>query len=680
MTQINSVLVANRGEIARRVFRTAREMGIRTTAIHVDADAGAPFVREADVAVRVESYMDVEAVVAAAKATGSEAIHPGYGFLSENAGFAQAVAAAGIMWLGPSPDVIAAMGDKLEAKRRAVAAGVPTLPSTEDPTAGDEIGYPLLVKAAAGGGGKGMRIVDAADELAESVAAAQREALGGFGDDTVFLERYVPRSRHVEIQIMGDTHGTVVDHGERECSIQRRHQKIVEEAPSPGIDDTTRKAMADAAVELGREMGYVSAGTVEFLVDDDSGDFYFLEVNTRLQVEHPVTEEARGIDLVREQFRVAMGEALTPGASAATHAAIEVRLYAEDPANDFLPAIGTVEAFTMPDDGSARWDVGVEAGSEVTIDFDPMIGKVIAKGPDRPEAARRLATALERLHLGGVVTNRDFLVAVLRSAEFLAGDTTTDFIDRVRPATGIDLGEDGLETAMFVGALWLQGRNRSRDPWWASLPVGFRNGRLPPTTATFTASGLPEDSATRTVAYEARRGGGVALGSGADALRNEEIEAIALDTDARVLAWAPDAIEVQIGGVRQRHLVTARADAAGPADGIDRLWIQMPTGTVELTVAPKFVIPGAAELAGGFSAPMPGKVLEVRVAAGDAVARGQTLVVLEAMKMEQHMTAAEDGVVGEVLVVAGQQVAKDEVLLTMADDGADDGVDEEGQS
>ena len=566
MTHINSVLVANRGEIARRVFRTAREMGIRTTAIHVDADAGAPFVREADVAVRVESYMDVEAVVAAAKATGSQAIHPGYGFLSENAGFAQAVTDAGVIWLGPSPDVIAAMGDKLEAKRRAVAAGVPTLPSSEDPTAGDEIGYPLLVKAAAGGGGKGMRIVESADDLAESVAAAQREALGGFGDDTVFLERCVPRSRHVEIQIMGDTHGTVVDHGERECSIQRRHQKIVEEAPSPGIDDATRAAMAEAAVALGREMGYVSAGTVEFLVDDDTGDFYFLEVNTRLQVEHPVTEEARGIDLVREQFRVAMGEALTPGSSEATRAAIEVRLYAEDPATDFLPAIGTLEAFTMPDDDSARWDVGVEAGSEVTIDFDPMIGKVIASGPDRAEAARRLATALERLHMGGVVTNRDFLVAVLRSDEFLAGDTTTDFIERVQPATGIDLCENGLETAMFVGALWLQGRNRSRDPWWGSLPVGFRNGRLPPTTVTFTQTGRDDETATRTVAYEARRGGGVALGSGAGTLVNEDAEGIALDTDARVLAWSPDAIEVQIGSVRQRHLVTARADASGPAE------------------------------------------------------------------------------------------------------------------
>ncbi len=671
-THINSVLVANRGEIARRVFRTAREMGIRTTAIHVDADAAAPFVREADVAVRVESYMDVEAVVAAAKATGSQAIHPGYGFLSENAAFAQAVTDADIVWLGPSPDVIAAMGDKLEAKRRAVAAGVPTLPSSEDPTAGDEIGYPLLVKAAAGGGGKGMRIVESAEDLAESVAAAQREALGGFGDDTVFLERYVPRSRHVEIQIMGDTHGTVVDHGERECSIQRRHQKIVEEAPSPGIDDDTRTAMAEAAVALGREMGYVSAGTVEFLVDDDTGGFYFLEVNTRLQVEHPVTEEARGIDLVREQFRVAMGEALTPGSSEATRAAIEVRLYAEDPANDFLPAIGTLEAFTMPDDDSARWDVGVEAGSEVTIDFDPMIGKVIASGPDRAEAARRLATALERLHMGGVVTNRDFLVAVLRSEEYLAGDTTTDFIERVQPATGIDLCENGLETAMFVGALWLQGRNRSRDPWWGSLPVGFRNGRLPPTTVTFTQTGRDDETATRTVAYEARRGGGVALGSGGGTLVNEDVESIELATSARVLSWSTDAIEVQIGSVRQRHLVTARADASGPADGIDRLWVQMPMGTVELVVAPKFVIPGAADLAGGFSAPMPGKVLEVRVAAGDIVTKGQTLLVLEAMKMEQHMTAAEDGVVAEVLVEAGQQVAKDEVLLTMVDEEDDE--------
>ncbi|MEM9038194.1 MAG: biotin carboxylase N-terminal domain-containing protein [Actinomycetota bacterium] len=663
----SSILVANRGEIARRVFRTAKEMGLRTTAVHVAADADAPFVREADVAVEIDSYMDVEAVVAAAIGTGSEAIHPGYGFLSENAGFAQAVADAGLVWVGPSPEVIAAMGDKLEAKRRAVAAGVPTLPSSEDPAAADEVGFPLLVKASAGGGGKGMRIVEQPAALEESVAAAQREALGGFGDDTVFLERYVPRSRHVEIQIMGDHHGTVVDHGERECSIQRRHQKIVEEAPAPGIDDETRAAMAASAVALGQTMGYTSAGTVEFLVDDTSGEYFFLEVNTRLQVEHPVTEESRDIDLVREQLQVAMGHPATTTAAASDHA-IEVRLYAEDPANDFLPAIGTLDAFAIPDDDGVRWDMAVTEGNEVTIDFDPMIGKIIAKGPDRPEAARRLATALERLHLGGVVTNRDFLAAVLRDETYLAGDTTTDYIERVQPRTTIDLRDDGLAAAVQVAALWLQGRNRAGDAMWGALPAGFRNGRLPPTTVT-----LAHGDRVRTVAYRSNRDGSVALGVGDGHLTGQEIEALELGAAATVLDWSERHVEVQLGRVRQRHAITARLAGAGPAGDLDRLWVQMPMGTVELAVSPTFVIPGSDGSAGGFTAPMPGKVLEVRAAPGDAVTKGQTLIVLEAMKMEQPMTAPEDGVVEAVHVTAGQQVAKDEVLLTMASAESEDG-------
>ena len=665
----SSILVANRGEIARRVFRTAREMGLRTTAVYVDADADAPFVREADVAVRVSSYMDVDEVVAAAAGTGTQAIHPGYGFLSENAGFAQAVVDAGLVWVGPSPDVIAAMGDKLEAKRRAVAAGVPTLPSSEDPMAGDEIGYPLLVKAAAGGGGKGMRIVESAADLAESVAAAQREALGGFGDETVFLERYVPRSRHVEIQIMGDTHGVVVDHGERECSIQRRHQKIVEEAPSPGIDDEARAAMAAAAVSLGSAMGYVSAGTVEFLVDDDTGEFFFLEVNTRLQVEHPVTEEARGIDLVREQLQIAMG-GHAAASDGAVRAAIEVRLYAEDPANDFLPAVGTLDAFAIPPDDGVRWDVGVEQGSEVTIDFDPMIGKVIASGRDRAEAARRLATALECLHLGGVVTNRDFLVAVLRSDEYLSGATTTDFIERVAPRPTIDLCDDGFGTACMVGALWQIGLRHSTDPWWGALPVGFRNGRLPPSTVSF-GGAVAGESVEKTVAYRIGRDGSIRLGVADGIVTDGDIEGIELGVEARVVEWAPDSIEVEIGRVRQRHLVTGLADARRPGGEIGSMYVQMPMGTAALDVAPRFVVPGSAGPAGGFAAPMPGRVIDVRVAPGDSVTKGQTLVLLEAMKMELPMDAPEDGVVGEVFVTAGQQVAKDEVLLTMADDEGD---------
>ncbi len=680
---ITSVLVANRGEIARRIFRTATEMGIRTAAVFVDADTDAPFVGEAEMAVRVTSYMDVDEVISAARSAGSDAVHPGYGFLSENAAFAQAVIDAGLIWIGPSPAVIAAMGDKLEAKKRAVAAEVPTLPSSEDPTAGSDIGYPLLVKAAAGGGGKGMRVVQTADQLDEAVAAARREALNGFGDDTVFLERYVPRSRHVEIQIMGDNHGTVVAHGERECSIQRRHQKIVEEAPSPGISDETREEMEAAAIRLGVDIGYTSAGTVEFLVDDATGDFFFLEVNTRLQVEHPVTERARGIDLVREQLEIAMGAPATPTQNA-WQSSIEVRLYAEDPSNNFLPATGTLEALSVhpADDGRGpfgpiRWDLGVERGSEVTIDFDPMLGKVIATAFTRTEAALRLAAALQRLHLGGVVTNRDFLVNVLRSPAFLAGDTTTDFIERVAPSPSLDLGEDGANSAMIVGALWLRERNRANDPHWGELPAGFRNGRLPPTSVSFTASppffGPTDDDPTRTVAYKTQRDGSVSIGVASGHLTGQEVLAIELAESAQVESWTQDVIAVRIGRVRMEHRVTAGAKG-------DRLWIQMPMGTVELQIVPKFTVPGSDGPGGGFLAPMPGVVLDVRVAPGDTVSKGDTLIVLEAMKMEHHMTAPADGIVAEVRVAAGDQVTKDAVLLTMADetDGSEEPGDTDG--
>ena len=389
-TPLSSILVANRGEIALRVFRTARSMGMRCVAVFVDADADATFVTEADEAVRLSAgYLDGEAIIAAALATGSDAIHPGYGFLAENAGFAAAVEAAGIIWVGPSPEVISSMGDKLAAKKAAVAAGVPTLPSSDDPTADDEVGYPILVKAAAGGGGKGMHLVERPEDLAEAVATAQREAASSFGDDRVFLERYVARSRHIEIQILGDAHGGLVHLGERECSIQRRHQKIIEESPAATLSAEQRHVMGESALKLARGIGYRSTGTVEFLVDETTGEFFFLEVNTRLQVEHPVTEEVTGIDLVREQLRVAAGEPLGYGQDdiGFTGHAVEARLYAEDPAAGFLPATGTLVAWRPADEPAVRWDTGVEEGSHVGVDFDPMLAKVVAHGPTRSEAA-----------------------------------------------------------------------------------------------------------------------------------------------------------------------------------------------------------------------------------------------------------------------------------------------------
>jgi propionyl-CoA carboxylase alpha chain len=636
-TPITCILVANRGEIARRVFRTARAMGIRTVAVFADADAGAPFVTDADLAVRLpRGYLDGPAVVAAARAAGADAIHPGYGFLSENAGFAQAVIDAGLVWVGPRPDVILAMGDKINAKAAAVAAGVPTLPSTVDPSEAGDVGYPLLVKASAGGGGKGMRVVERAEDLDDAVAAARREAKSSFGDDRVFLERYVARSRHVEVQILGDDHGTVVHLGERECSIQRRHQKIIEESPSPVVDHAMRAAMGDAALGLARAIGYTSTGTVEFLVDDDTHEFFFLEVNTRLQVEHPVTEEVTGVDLVREQLRVAAGEAISPEAASATFTghAIEARLYAEDPASGFLPAVGTVAVFDPADHPSVRWDSGVVTGSVVGVEFDPMLAKVTAHGPTRTEAAGRLALALEKLHLGGVTTNRDFLVAVLRTPEFLAGDTTTDFIERVDPPRAVIPSSSEEHHAATIAALWLQEQRRAEAPVLAVMPTGWRNARLPAQIERFRIGETEVETH-----YDAQRDGTFRVNGTSVALIHSS-SASHIDLELDHIRWS------------------ARITRAG-----DDLFVQGPIGTVHLAVVPRFTVPGPAEVAGGFIAPMPGVVLDVRVEPGEHVTAGQTLVVLEAMKMEHHMAAPADGVVAEVRVATGDQVANGALLL-----------------
>jgi propionyl-CoA carboxylase alpha chain len=647
---ITGLLVANRGEVARRVFRTARSMGIRCVAVYADADAAAPFVADADEAVRLPGgYLDGPEIIGAALATHADAIHPGYGFLAENAAFAAAVTDAGLAWVGPPPDVIAAMGDKLAAKRAAVDAGVPTLPSSDDPAADGAVGYPLLVKAAAGGGGKGMRIVDGPAELAEAVAAARREAASAFGDDRVFLERYLPRVRHIEIQILGDAHGGLVHLGERECSIQRRHQKIIEESPSPIVEAELRAAMGGAALRLARSLGYVSAGTVEFLVDDATHEFFFLEVNTRLQVEHPVTEEVTGIDLVREQLRVAAGDPLGYGQAAVTFRghAVEARLYAEDPAAGFLPATGTLAAFAPAAEPEVRWDSGVEAGSVVGLDFDPMLAKVVAHAPTRGEAAARLARALERLHLGGVTTNREFLAAALRHPAFLAGETTTDFIDRVGPRATPDLPGDEVVRVATLAALWLQGDNRAHAPVLSSVPTGWRNARLPAQSATLT-----HGDRTVTVRYRARRDGSFTLGPGDD-----DGDGDAGPRSARVHRWTPTAIDAELDGRRSTALVTR--------DG-ERLYVQAPGGTVAFDVVPRFVAQGAAAATGGgLVAPMPGIVLDVRCGPGDVVDAGQTLVVLEAMKMEHHVRAPAGGVVADVRVAKGEHVQTGAVLLVL---------------
>ena len=655
MSGFGTLLVANRGEIARRVFRTARSMGMRAVAVFADADADAPFTAEADVAMRLPGgYLDADAVVAAALEARADAVHPGYGFLAENAGFARAVTAAGLVWVGPNPEAIETMGDKLAAKAAAAAAGVPTLPASEDPDDPGDIGFPLMVKAAAGGGGKGMRIVSDPGELAEAVAAARREALGGFGDDTVFLERYLRRCRHIEIQILGDAHGNVVHLGERECSIQRRHQKIIEESPSTAVDDALRAAMGEAAVRLASSIGYTSAGTVELLLDDDSREFFFLEVNTRLQVEHPVTEEVTGIDLVREQLRVAAGEPLGYGQADIAFAghAVEARLYAEDPAAGFLPAVGTLAAFAPVTDPAVRWDSGVEAGSVVGLDFDPMLAKVIAHAPTRAEAAGRLAQALERLHVGGVTTNRHFLAAVLRSEAFLAGDTTTDFIDRVGPSRAAALTPAQCRQAAVAAAMWLQAAERRQAGTLGWMPSGWRHGRLPPEWAELaveTAAGPVEVA----VSYRPQRDGTFTV--------QAECPGEPIEAAATIAAWSPDSLDVEWGGRRVRYMVTA--------DG-DRLHLTGDSETVTVNVLPRFGAPDRGLAAGGFAAPMPGVITDVRVAPGEPVAAGTTLVVMEGMKMEHQVSAPCDGTVTEVLVAAGDQVDAGSPLLVFEPTGA----------
>ncbi|MDA3039386.1 MAG: ATP-grasp domain-containing protein, partial [Actinomycetota bacterium] len=657
--QITRLLVANRGEIARRIFRTASAMGIETVAIYSEGDVSAPFVAEADVAVALggrsatDSYLDATKVLDAARRAGADAIHPGYGFLSENAAFAQAAIDAGITWVGPPPAAIAAMGDKLEAKRLMVAAQIPTLPSVElhaDTDVAAEaaaIGYPVLIKAAAGGGGKGMRVVHDADGLTAAIEGAQREALNSFGNATVFLEKYLPAPRHVEIQVLGDQHGNLVHCFERECSIQRRHQKVVEEAPSPAVSPAVRDAMGAAALDAVRAIGYYSAGTVEFLLDDTDDSFYFLEVNTRLQVEHPVTEEITGLDLVREQLQVAAGHALgfaQEDLRISGHA-IEVRLYAEDPANDFLPAVGTLDAWLPPAQPPARFDSGVETGSEVSVEFDPMLAKVIVHAPTRVEAARRLALVLERMTLAGVTTNRDFLVATLRHPAYLAGDTHTDFIDKYQPATRFAPADADLDTALAAAALWSQARNRAQAEVLSFMRSGYRNSVMPPQELQFALAGA-DASGPVTVNYRSMRDGSfdVLTSTGSTTVPRR---AVLVEADKT-------SVTVEFDGVRTSHQVIA----------VGKRWhIQSRSGAVDLVQIPRFPEVDGAGVAGGQTAPMPGVIRAVSVAVGDQVASGQALVVMEAMKMEHTIRAPEDSVVAEVRCAVGDQVTNGAVLV-----------------
>jgi acetyl-CoA/propionyl-CoA carboxylase biotin carboxyl carrier protein len=643
----HTVLIANRGEIAVRVATTLRRMGIRSVAVHSDADADARHVREADVAVRIgpaaarESYLSIERIIDAAVRTGAQAVHPGYGFLAENAAFARACAEAGLVFVGPPPAAIDAMGDKIRAKQTVTAAGVPVVPGAfgdDIEHAVAEIGFPVLLKPSAGGGGKGMRLVHSVDELPAAIESAKREALNSFGDDTLLAERFVLNPRHIEIQVLADAHGTVLHLGERECSLQRRHQKIIEEAPSPLLDDETRARMGKSAADAAASVGYTGAGTVEFIVSADRPDeFFFMEMNTRLQVEHPVTELVTGVDLVEQQLRVATGErlSLTQEDIRLTGHAVEARIYAEDPAHGFLPTGGTLLALEEPTD-RIRVDSGVSEGSVVGSDYDPMLAKHIAYASTRDEALRKLRSALGDVTIQGVTTNIPFLRALLGDDDVVAGRLDTGLVERKLDALVANpMPEEVLVAAALERALELEPPGETVDPW--DIPGGWRLGQ-PAWTSWLI--GVPGDEPAKVRLRGRASDAEVVVGDG------EPVKASAWRQDNRLY--------VRADGVTRsyRH---AR-------DG-ELTWI----GNWPLQEPEQLSRKGAAGAAGGaVTSPMPGTVLLLRVAAGEKVNAGQPLLVVEAMKMEHTVVAPIDGAVAELAVHAGQQVRLGQQLAVVA--------------
>jgi propionyl-CoA carboxylase alpha chain len=670
---VTCLLVANRGEIARRVMRSARAMGITTVAVHSDADADTPHVCDADLAVRLpgtapaDTYLRHDLLLDAARRTGADAVHPGYGFLSESGPFARAVTGAGLTWVGPSADAIDAMGSKIGSKELMRAAGVPTLPSITvdddappDPDRVDALGWPLLVKASAGGGGRGMRVVEGPGGLAEALAGARREALSAFGDGTVFLERYVTSPRHIEVQVLADAYGDTVALFERECSIQRRHQKIIEEAPSPVVGPALRARLSDAAVAAARAVGYVNAGTVEFVLDTGGtqdpggGEPYFLEMNTRLQVEHPVTEAVTGLDLVRLQLLVAGGAPLPDevheaAARGPVGHAVEARLYAEDPAAGWLPSTGDLHEFTVSGDRpGVRVDAGVTSGGVVSPHYDPMLAKVIVHAPSRHEAVASLAATLAGARIHGVTTNRDLLVRTLRHDAFGRGATDTGFLDR----HGLDALAAPLADAAAVGrhaaaaALCAQAARRAEAPVLAPLPSGWRNNVADHQTVTFDV-----DDRAVVVGYRFGR-------------RHRALAALTVDghdLDATAHDLTPDGVALTVDGVTRRYAVQ-RVGTVAYVDG--------PDGASRLVEHERYPVAAEQVAEGSSLAPMPGGVVRVAVAPGDRVEAGQVLVVLEAMKMEHAVAAGGPGTVAEVAVAEGDQVETGRVLVVVEADGS----------
>jgi propionyl-CoA carboxylase alpha chain len=689
---IARLLVANRGEIARRVLRAARGMGIATVAVFSDPDRDALYVAEADEAVPLggvtpaESYLRVDAVLEAAERTGADAVHPGYGFLAENPELAAGCRKRGIIFVGPSPEVLAVLGDKVEAKRVMAAAGVPVLPGAEVTgldgdelaAAAERVGLPVMVKATFGGGGIGMRAVREPAELHAAVEAARRQAGAAFGDDAVFLERLLQAPRHVEVQVLADAHGRVVHLFERECSVQRRHQKLVEEAPSPAVDAELRRRLGDAAVAAAEAVGYVGAGTVEFLLaGEPDGGHYFLEVNARLQVEHPVTEAVTGLDLVRLQLLVAAGEPLPDEAVRATlrgHA-VEARLYAEDPRRGFLPQAGTLHRVRVTHPG-VRVDAGVGDGSVVGVHYDPLLVKVIAHAPSRAEAAGLLAAALDGARLHGITTNRDLLVGVLRHPAFLAGEIDTAFLERHPPAE-LAAGRRDPEAGRLhaaAAALAAQAARRAAATVQPTIPSGWRNNPSQLQRVEFDG-----EAGVLAVGYRFGRAGALAaLEVDGEPIPGARLWACSADPaslarphnvrpDPPLGAGGPGVartwlVDLEAGGVRRRFEVHRVGDIH---------YLDGPLGHAELRERPRLPKPAAAggAAAGSLASPLPGIVRRVAVAPGEPVAAGALLVVVEAMKLEHRISAPTAGRVREVLVAEGQEVDAGEPVAVLEEAG-----------
>jgi len=653
---INNILIANRGEIARRIIRTCRRLGIRSVAVYSEADREAPYVREADLALHIgeaaaaKSYLDQNKILDAARRAGADAIHPGYGFLSENAAFARRCQEAGLIFIGPHPEAIEQMGSKSRAKTIMEKHGVPVIPGYQGEdqsverlsTEMERIGFPLLLKAAAGGGGKGMRIVRKASEMKEAIGAAKREARAAFGNDELIVERYFPSARHIEFQIFGDQHGNAIHLNERECSIQRRYQKVIEESPSPVLHEAIRQKMGEAAVNAAKAIRYDNAGTVEFIYAGE-GEFYFLEVNTRLQVEHPVTEMITGIDLVAWQITIAQGQPLPLEQKDIQRNgyAVEARLYAEDARNNFLPVTGTVHRWEPAEMEGLRYDAAVESGAEIGIHYDPMIAKIIAHGPDRPAAIRRMRYGLERLICLGLTTNLPFLYRLFAREDFQKGDYNTHFIEqRMDLETLYEYPEEVYHRAAVALTLYRWRQRSERPTPLSSLPSGWRNNFYQPQEEKFHI--VEKDYTVRYRYFEDH-----------------------FDFFIEDAHYSVTLMEGSESGIRLE--IDGRQEFISFAKGKEWYFLHLPgAGQIIAKAYPRFPEVEGEGVKGGYQAPMPGEVIDILVEAGKTVKAGDSLLVLSSMKMENRIAAEEDGTVEEIYVRQGQHVEAGVLLVKIS--------------